>query len=58
MRVRRIGYVAVRTDDVDAMTSFFREVIGLEEMYTQEHRDARLIPDDADVVIGFVVEDI
>ncbi len=30
MRVSRIGYVGMRTDDVDAMTSFFRDVIGLE----------------------------
>ncbi len=79
MRVRRIGYVGMRTDDVDAMTSFFRDVIGLEaagegetvtfqrlpthrrdllEVYAQDHRDARLIPDDADVVIAFVVDDI
>ena len=69
----------MRTDDVDAMTSFFRDVIGLEaagqgetvtfqrlpthrrdlvEVYTQEHRDARLIPDDTDFVMGFVVDDI
>jgi catechol 2,3-dioxygenase-like lactoylglutathione lyase family enzyme len=79
MRVRRIGYVGLRTDDVDAMTSFFRDVIGLEaagegetvtfqrlpshrrdllEVYAREHRDARLIPDDADLVIAFVVDDI
>ena len=79
MQVRRIGYVGMRTDYVDAMTSFFRDVIGLEaagegetitfqrlpthrrdllEVYAQEHRDARLIPDDADVVIAFVVDDI
>ncbi len=79
MRVRRIGYVGVRTDDVDGMTSFFRDVIGLEaagegetvtfqrlpthrrdlvEVYAQEHRDVRLIPDDADVVIAFFVDDI
>jgi catechol 2,3-dioxygenase-like lactoylglutathione lyase family enzyme len=69
----------MRTDDVDAMTSFFRDVIGLEaagesdavtfqhlpthrrdllEVYAQEHSDVRLIPDDADIVIGFVVDDI
>ena len=79
MRVKRIGYVGLRTDDVDAMTSFFRDVIALEaagegetvtfqrlpshrrdllELYAQEHRDATLIPDDADVVIAFVVDDI
>jgi catechol 2,3-dioxygenase-like lactoylglutathione lyase family enzyme len=69
----------MRTDEVDAMTSFFRDVIGLEaagegetvtfqrlpthrrdliEVYAQGHRDARLIPDDADFVMGFVVDDI
>ena len=79
MRVKRIGYVGLRTDDVDSMTSFFRDVIGLEaagegetvtfqrlpthrrdllEVYAQEHRDARLIPDDTDVVIAFVVDDM
>lgn len=79
MKVRRVGYVGVRTDDVAGMTSFFRDVIGLEaagegetvtfqrlpthrrdlvEVYAQEHRDARLIPDDADVVIAFVGEDL
>ena len=78
MRVKRIGYVGLRTHDVDGMTSFFRDVIGLEaagegetvtfqrlpthrrdllEVYAQEHRDARLIPDDPDVVIAFVVDD-
>jgi catechol 2,3-dioxygenase-like lactoylglutathione lyase family enzyme len=30
----------------------------LVEVYAQEHRDVRLIPDDADFVIGFVVDDI
>ena len=79
MQVRRIGYVGLRTDDVPGMTSFFRDVIGLEaagegetvtfqrlpthrrdllEVYAREHRDARLIPDDADTVIAFVVDDI
>jgi len=79
MQVKRIGYVGMRTDDVHAITSFFRDVIGLEpagegetvtlqrlpthrrdllEVYAQEHRDARLIPDDADVVIAFVVDNI
>jgi catechol 2,3-dioxygenase-like lactoylglutathione lyase family enzyme len=79
MRVKRIGYVGIRTHDVDAMTSFFRDVIGLEaagegktvtfqrlpthrrdlvEVYAQEHRDIRMIPDEADFVIAFVVDDI
>jgi len=30
----------------------------LVEVYAQEHRDKRLIPDDADFVMGFVVDDI
>jgi catechol 2,3-dioxygenase-like lactoylglutathione lyase family enzyme len=79
MRVRRIGYVGVRTNDVAGMTRFFRDVLGLEaagegetvtfqrlpthrrdlvEVYAQEHRDVRMIPDDADFVIAFVVDDI
>ncbi len=79
MRVKRIGYVGVRTNDVDGMTSFFRDVLGLDavsddemvtfqrlpthrrdlvEVYTQEYREVRLIPDEADFVIAFVVDDI
>lgn len=79
MRVKRIGYVGLRTDDVEAMTSFFRDVIGLEaagegetvtfqrlpthrhdfvEVYAREHRDIRFIPDEADFVVAFVVEDL
>src|SRR5713101_7702025 len=79
MRVKRIGYVGLRTHDVNGMTSFFRDVLGLEpagedetvtfqrlpthrrdlvEVYAQEHRDIRMIPDDADFVIAFVVDDI
>lgn len=30
MRVKRIGYVGVRTPEVEATTSFFRDVLGLE----------------------------
>jgi catechol 2,3-dioxygenase-like lactoylglutathione lyase family enzyme len=30
----------------------------LVEVYAHEHRDKRLIPDDADFVLGFVVDDI
>lgn len=30
LRVKRIGYAGMRTDDVDGMTRFFREVLGLE----------------------------
>src|SRR5256885_12474997 len=79
MRVKRIGYVGMRTHDVGGMTWFFREVLGLEpvgedetvtfqrlpthrrdlvEVYAQEYRDIRMIPDDADFVIAFVVDDI
>jgi catechol 2,3-dioxygenase-like lactoylglutathione lyase family enzyme len=79
MQVKRIGYVGLRTDDVEGMTSFFRDVIGLDavregetvtfqrlptnprdfvEVFAQEHRDSRLIPDETDFVIGFVVDDL
>jgi catechol 2,3-dioxygenase-like lactoylglutathione lyase family enzyme len=79
VRVKRIGYVGLRTHDVDGMTRFFRDVLGLEaagedetvtfqrlpthrrdlvEVYEQEHRDVRMIPDDADFVIAFVVDDL
>ena len=78
MRVRRIGYVGMRTDDVAAMTSLLprrdrargcrRETVTFQrlpthrrdllEVYAREHRDARLIPEDADLVIAFVVDDI
>jgi catechol 2,3-dioxygenase-like lactoylglutathione lyase family enzyme len=79
VRVKRIGYVGLRTHDVDGMTRFFRDVLGLEaagedetvtfqrlpthrrdlvEVYAQEHRDVRMIPDDADFVIAFVVDDL
>lgn len=79
MRVLRIGYIGTRTDDVDGMTRFFRDVLGLEpaggsetvtfqrlptnrldlvEVYAEGYRDARMIPDDADFVVAFVVDDI
>jgi len=79
VRVKRIGYVGLRTHDVEGMTRFFRDVLGLEaagedetvtfqrlpthrrdlvEVYAQEHRDVRMIPDDADFVIAFVVDDL
>ena len=74
-----MGYVGLRTHDVEGMTRFFRDVLGLEaagedetvtfqrlpthrrdlvEVYAQEHRDVRMIPDDADFVIAFVVDDL
>jgi catechol 2,3-dioxygenase-like lactoylglutathione lyase family enzyme len=79
MRVKRIGYVGMRTDDVEGMTRFLRDVLGLEpagegdtvtfqrlpthrrdlvEVYAREHHDIRMIPDEADFVIAFVVDDI
>jgi catechol 2,3-dioxygenase-like lactoylglutathione lyase family enzyme len=79
MRVRRIGYIGVRTPDVEGMTRFFRDVLGLEpagggetvtfqrlpthrrdlvEVYAPEHSDIRMIPDEADFVVAFVVDDL
>jgi catechol 2,3-dioxygenase-like lactoylglutathione lyase family enzyme len=79
MRVKRIGYAGMRTDDVDGMTRFFREVLGLEpvgenetvtfqrlpthrfdlvEVFAQGHDDSRMIPDEVDFTIAFVVDDI
>lgn len=36
MQVKRIGYAGMRTDDVDGMTRFFREVLGLEPVGENE----------------------
>lgn len=79
MKVRRIGYVGTRTQNVDGMTWFLRDVLGLEavgegetvtfqrlpthhrdlvEVYAQGHHDIRMIPDESDFVIAFVVDDI
>jgi catechol 2,3-dioxygenase-like lactoylglutathione lyase family enzyme len=79
MRVKRIGYLGLRTHDVDGMTGFFRDVLGLEpagegetvtfqrlpthrldlvEVYAPDHHDLRMIPDEADFVVAFVVDDI
>ncbi len=79
MRVQRIGYIGTRTRDVDGMTRFFRDVLGLEpagrgdtvtfqrlpthrrdlvEVYAPEHSDIRMIPDEADFVVAFVVDDV
>ena len=30
MRVKRVGYVGMRTREVEGMTRFFRDVLGLE----------------------------
>jgi catechol 2,3-dioxygenase-like lactoylglutathione lyase family enzyme len=79
MQVKRIGYIGTRTQDVDGMTRFFRDVLGLEaagdgdtvtfqrlpthqrdlvEVYAPEHSDIRLIPDEVDFVVAFVVDDL
>jgi len=79
MRVKRIGYIGLRTRDVQGMTRFFRDVLGLEpageddtvtfqrlpthrrdlvEVYAPEHSDIRMIPDEADFVVAFVVDDV
>ena len=80
MRVRRIGFLGVRTDRVADTTAFFREVVGLRavatadartvtqlptgtldfvEVFAEDFRDARLIPDEAErVFVAFIVEDL
>jgi catechol 2,3-dioxygenase-like lactoylglutathione lyase family enzyme len=79
MQVKRLGYAGMRTDDVDGMTWFFREVLGLApvgesetvtfqrlpthrfdlvEVFAREHDDSRMIPDEVDFMIAFVVDDI
>jgi catechol 2,3-dioxygenase-like lactoylglutathione lyase family enzyme len=79
MHVTRIGYIGTRTEDVEGMTRFFRDVLGLEaagggdtltfqrlpshrrdlvEVYAPEHSDVRMIPDEADFVVAFVVDDL
>ena len=35
MKVKRIGFIGTRTEHVDEMTSFFRDVLGLEERLTR-----------------------
>jgi len=79
MRIKRVSYVGMRTSDVEGMTRFFRDVLGLEpvgedetvtfqrlpthrrdlvEVYSEKHHDLRLIPDEADFVVAFAVDDI
>ncbi len=36
MKVKRIGFIGTRTERVDEMTAFFRDVLGLPERLTQE----------------------
>ena len=35
MKVKRIGFIGTRTEHVDEMTAFFRDVLGLEERLTR-----------------------
>ena len=79
MKVKRIGYAGMRADDVDAMTGFLRDVLGLEpvaadegvtfqrlpthrldfvEVYARDFRDPRMVPDDVDFMLAFVVDDL
>jgi catechol 2,3-dioxygenase-like lactoylglutathione lyase family enzyme len=79
VKVKRIGYLGVRTPHVEEMTSFFRDVLGLEggggdenatftrlptnrrdllEVYSPTLRDERMIPNDVDFMVGFVVDDL
>src|SRR5215471_19148802 len=80
MRVRRIGFLGVRTDRVADTTAFFREVVGLRavataesrtvtqlptgtldlvEVFADDFRDERLIPEEADgVFVAFIVENL
>src|SRR5438270_12102204 len=79
MRVKRVGYVGMRTSELEAMTGYFRDVRGLEpsgedatvtfqqlpthwrdlvEVYSDDHRDGPMSPNEADFFVGFVVDDI
>jgi catechol 2,3-dioxygenase-like lactoylglutathione lyase family enzyme len=79
VKVKRVGYVGVRTPELEETTWFFRDVLGLEaageddtvtftrlptyrrdlvEVYSPDHRDERMIPNDVDFMIAFVVDDV
>jgi len=71
VRVKRLGYIGTRTSDVEGMTSFLRDVLGLEAAGEDEtvtfqrlptHRldfiEVRMIPNGVDFMIAFVVDDI
>lgn len=44
MKVRRIGFLGVRTDRVDETTAFFRDVVGLPAAATEESRTVTRLP--------------
>lgn len=44
MKVRRIGFLGVRTDRVDETTAFFRDVVGLPAVATGERRTITQLP--------------
>lgn len=44
MRVRRIGFLGVRTDRVAETTAFFRDVVGLAAVGTSESRTVTQLP--------------
>ena len=44
MRVRRIGFLGVRTDRVAETTTFFRDVVGLAAVGTSESRTVTQLP--------------
>jgi catechol 2,3-dioxygenase-like lactoylglutathione lyase family enzyme len=44
VKVKRIGYLGVRTSDLRGMTSFFRDVLGLEGGDTNSGRTASALP--------------
>ena len=44
MKVKRVGFVGVRTDKVAETTAFFRDVIGLEERRTDDSWTVSQLP--------------
>lgn len=44
MKVKRIGFLGVRTDRVAETTAFFRDVVGLRAAATGEHRTVTQLP--------------
>lgn len=53
-----LGLEAVGEDEAVTFQRLPTHRHDLVEVYAQEHRDSRLIPDEADFVIAFVVDDI
>ena len=44
MRVKRIGYIGVRTPDMERMTWFFRDVLGLAVAHTDQNYTVSSLP--------------